>query len=328
MTLDAPVHGSARGSVRRSVRRSAPLSAATLLLAAGLAPILCSTPVSAQDDEATVEVPTASERLGLTRGRHRISLFAGAQTGGLALTEDIDTPPVDDAFQLRVDFESSSTFGVRYGYQFHERWGFEVSYSRADSELADDKTLKDELARIVFDPDPLGQDQTVLEALQTQLSPDELDALLARWEERDGPFDIQASFLDLGFVFALNPRDRWVAEVNAGLGWAWGELDQGAVIFETPLTTQVSPAQLVNTLVEEDPTNGEDCPFRDEPCRRVEDGSGLSWHLGAGLSFAFTDSVHLRLNARARWVEHLTDPGDSFMIPEATAGVSFLFGGQ
>ena len=118
-----------------------------------------------------------------------------------------------------------------------------------------------------------------------------------------------------------------IGELGGGIGWSSSSLDR-RLINEKLVLTAVAPRQVVNTLPAADPTGGDECPFVDDPCVELDDASGLTWHVGGGVSFAFTDAVHLRLLLRARWIEQVTDPGDSFHMPEGTLGVSFVLGGR
>ena len=53
---------------------------------------------------------------------------------------------------------------------------------------------------------------------------------------------------------------------------------------------------------------------------------GLSWYGGAGIRYAFNEHVHLRMGSRLRFVEQVSDPGDSFLTAEMTLGLTFVLG--
>jgi opacity protein-like surface antigen len=326
MTATTPVRTSARVSLR--------LAAALLAVALPAAAQEEAPPPDASSGTEAAAPARASERLGLSEGRHRFSLFVGQQLGGTAREAEIATapitggdpgnpsdPPGSDPFRAVIDLDAGSLWGLRYGYMFRKKWGLELSWSQGSSDLSDGET---------FD----AEDATTVAVLESAISdPAERAAMVSRLEARNGPFDIDTSYLDLGFVFVANPKGRWVAEVDAGLGWSWGDLDDDPALLERLVHSNVEegtgdPYVIANTLPSEDPTGGEACPADNDPCVAMQDGNGLTWHVGGGVSYAFTDAVHLRMGVRFRWVEQVVDPGDSFLQTEGTLGLSFLVGGR
>jgi hypothetical protein len=75
--------------------------------------------------------------------------------------------------------------------------------------------------------------------------------------------------------------------------------------------------------------NANRCEELDQgPCVQLESSSALTWHLQAGLRYAFTEAVQLRLGVKLRILENVTDPGDSLVTQEGTLGLAFRFGGR
>lgn len=275
--------------------------------------VLASRPAAAQQET------TAAERLGIRPGMHRVTLFGGWFFGETAHDASLPTPPLNsELYQLRIDAQDSSTFGVRYGYQFHEHWGFELSVQGMGTELANKRA---------FDRDAVAETLAL-----TGLQPDEQAALLDRLDARSGPYDMDITLFEVGAVYIANPDGRWVIEAGGGVGWASSSLDGEPVIFEDLVASRQEQSSdeiiVANTLPSEDPTGGATCPTDDDPCVVLRSNDGLVWHVGAGVSYAFTDRVHLRLGTRVRVVENVVDPGDTFLSVDGTIGLSFWLGGS
>ena len=277
-------------------------------------------------DETAAPVPAAVEPakpvkpLRIPVHSHRISVFGGIQRGETIREQDLIAPPLNFELQhLIIDMDDSTAFGARYSYQLYERWGVEVSLTRASTEAVNRVPFDRAYAEFIAELSRINV--PVVEA-----------ALVQRLDDHSGPYDLDVTYLDVGAVRIFNPRDRWVAEADFGLGWAHASLGTDPAVFEqlahSSLGTPAAPLEPVIANEVVDPTGGLDCPSDNDPCVALRASGGLSWHAGAALSAVLTKHVHLRMGVRYRFVNHVTDPGDSYLTPEASLGLSFILGGD
>lgn len=288
-------------------------------------------PASAQEEARPATEPAAAapeqpasrpaaERLGIRRGTHRASLFVGIIDAATVFDAQLLPPPITgEDHGMRAEMGSMTPVGVRYAYFFHERWGVELSLQQASTEVRNQRGFdRDEAAAILA---------------ESTLSEMEQTTILDRLELHAPPTDADLTLFDLGLTYACTPRKRWIAEVGGGVGWSTTSLSRPAVIEDLVTSepqrdmdgTPLDPRVVANEV--NDPTMGAGCPADDDPCRVLEDGDGITWHAQGGVSYAFTDHVHLRLGLRLRFFNRAVDPGDAFKHQEATVGVSFLWGG-
>lgn len=239
--------------------------------------------------------------------------------GQTARDVTVSAAPLDFPEELRIELDDAPIFGLRYLRMLPERyggnhWGVELSVSHGSFEL--------------FSHDEFDPEETMQVIMDANLSPPTDQELFDRLQLHAGPFDVDVTFFDVGATYVFTPQSRWVAEAGGGVGWSSSTLPGGRAIYEKLAhSVQVLPGDevtIANEIV--DLTGGLDCPADNDPCLTMDDASGLTWHVHAGLSHAFTDNVHLRARGAVRFIEQVVDPGDSFVAVEATVGISFLFG--
>jgi hypothetical protein len=287
-----------------------------------VAVVLAGAPAAAQDEATpTAATPARAEPLGVRPGSHHLTLFGGFVVGGTVRDQQLEVPgatgPNSPAIHLELD--DAGAFGLRYAYQLDENWALEVSGSKMSSELANsDEFDAEETANI------LGQ---------SQLSPEDASDLAVRLAERSAVHDADVTFLDASAVYLVNPEGRWIGEVGGGIGWASSSIDgQQPVLFEELVASDCDPDDpgcqytVFNTIP--DPTDGTECPPNDQPCIETEEADGLTWHVLGGIRYVATETVQFRFQGKLRFIEQLTDPGDSYLSPEATLGVTFVLGGR
>ena len=273
--------------------------------------------------------PPAADRIPYRRGVSRITLFGGAFKGGVARDAGILAAPITGQpgtsnypaeSPLRVNLDNSAIFGARYAWFLDNHWGIEGAYSHVNGKF--------------IDPD--GFDETAIRAKlnQTILLDAEKDLLVQRLRAHSGPFDAKVGFLDLGAVYVFNPKSKWPFEAAAGLGWASSSISGSlgnTVVFERLVTSDaVTPGAVIAIAneLQPDPFVERGCLADNDPCIEMKSASGLTWHLGAGVEYAFTPHVHLAVGSRLHFLSHVLDPGDQFVVVEGTFGVSFLLGGK
>jgi len=108
-----------------------------------------------------------------------------------------------------------------------------------------------------------------------------------------GDVDMDVTYFDLSATWQWN-WDRVSLYVPFGLGFAQGSLDRPLTGFG--------------------------------PGVRIDDDSGITYHVGLGLLFPIADSTNLRIDARYRNMNQLVDTfDDSLDTFEATVGVGWTF---
>ena len=292
-------------------------------------------PEAAPAAPAEVELPPADEPApaaaserpisGIWKGRHRLELVAGYHFGNAVRDAGILAAPITgqpgsrtypSLSALSVEMDDAPVVGIRYSWFAGEKWGLQIGLEHVASEI--------------LDPDvDLALDAQRLTA--TNLTPQQQAALLARLEAHQARHDMKVTFLDLGAMHVFNPKKRWPIEVGGGIGWAFPTLD-GPVAYERLVTSDtlqgsVDPVVVANEVQDPAPPFGQ-CLADNDPCIELKQQGGLTWHAFMSIGYAFTPSIQLRLGGKARFIEHLVDPGDSSVMTEATIGLAFQFGGQ
>ncbi len=261
-------------------------------------------------------------------GSHEVQVFGGGFVGGMAYANDKTVPPlIAEPARMRIELDSGTSFGIGYSYQVHENWLIGGTLTRVASEFAFevpfDRAAEEELllTRTVTTP-----------SQGTALTEQQKLDLLDRVEAHSRPRDVDLTLLDLSAVYLLNPEGPWTGEFGAGLGFSSSSADDDPMVWEMLFRNDCDPtdSNCVITVANEpnDPTGGTGCPAGDDPCDVLETSSNLSWHVLAGLRYAFSDSVQVRAGLKLRLLEAVTDPGDSFVSSEGTLGVVFRFGGN
>ncbi len=112
-----------------------------------------------------------------------------------------------------------------------------------------------------------------------------------------GPdIDLDIMLLDVDAIWSFLPRERFVPYALAGVGYAFADLDN-------PITG-VANGQTVT----------------------IQDDDGFTLNAGIGVRYYFTDLVHMRVEARYRYIDKLVDTfDDSLNAFEATVGVGMTF---
>jgi opacity protein-like surface antigen len=280
-----------------------------------------------QDEPAATDAPSASDRLGMRPGSHEVQLYGGFSNGGMAYSNDMQAPPLTaEPVRMRIELDSGSSFGIAYNYQVHENWLVGGSLSFASSEF----NHQDEFD-FATEAEFLASAQVLHPAQGPELTLEQKEDLLARIEANSQPRDVDLTMLDVSAIYLLNPEGPWVGEFGAGIGYASASADEDPMVWEMLFRNECDPTDpncaitVANELTNPDPSN---CPSGNDPCVTLTTTSNLSWHAMAGLRYSFTDAVQFRAGVKVRLLEAVTDPGDSMVVSEATAGVVFRFGGD
>lgn len=272
----------------------------------------------AEDADAPAPAEKSSGLKGIRKGTSRVSLFGGWRLGQTAKSLDVlATPLISAPVNMRIEMDDSAFGGLGYSYQWHDKWAFEASWSLSGTSLENPEKF----------------DRAYTESILAQSAVPLADQapLVDRLESHAGPYDLDVSTLDLGVTRVFSPKSRWVAEAGAGIGWGWGKLGTSPAIYEQLVHSIVEPMSgdlyvIANETV--DGTMGQDCPADNDPCIKLEDGGGLTFHAVGGVSYAFTDHVHLRMAMKVRYLQRVVDPGDSLVTVDSQLGLSFLWGGD
>lgn len=281
-----------------------------------------------QDETPAADSPSASDRLGMRPGSHEIQLNAGFFGGNLAYSNDLTAPPLTaEPVRMRIELDSGGSFGIGYFYQAHENWAFGGTLTRTSTELAHqtpfDRATEEEVLFPAFVTSPSQGDELTMQQ--------KID-LLDRIEAHSKPRDVDLTMLDISAIYIMNPQGPWIGEFGGGLGYVSADSDEDPMVWEVLWRNECDPTDpncgitVANELV--DPSGGRACPIDDDPCVTLNSNSNLSFHAIAGLRYAFSDTIQFRLGAKLRVLDAVTDPGDSIVTGEATAGVVFRFGGN
>lgn len=274
----------------------------------------------------------AAERLGIRPGSHELQIFGGAFRGERVFEEDRVAPPLTaEPVQFRIELEGASSFGIGYWYQAHERWAVGAQVTRSSTEFSS-ATPFDRMAEeaVLFDFVVRTEDRP--EGAPEDLSDQDKLDLLDRIEARSRPRDVDLTMVDVGAIYIINPEGPWIGEVGGGLGWASASSDEDPMLWEQLFRNSCDPSDsscritIANAIPESRSTQR--CEDQQGPCAQLESASSLTWHVQAGLRYAFTDAVQLRLGLKLRVLESITDPGGSLVTQEGTLGLAFRFGGR
>lgn len=111
-----------------------------------------------------------------------------------------------------------------------------------------------------------------------------------------GDIDLDLHLIDLNLVYHVNPKDPVVFYGTAGVGWAFGDIDNDitGTVNGVPVT--------------------------------ISDDNGFTFNAGIGLKFEVMRQISLRLDTRYRFINQLVDDFDDQLNTfETTAGIAWVF---
>jgi len=331
--------GAGSSSLTRIRSASVPFGSALAagILAVSLAPGLAAqetpapepAPAPPADEAAAPEAPAKTERpkSGIWKGRHSLILVGGMHFANTARDAGILTAPITGQpgsidypaeTTLRVDMDDSGIFGLRYAYNFRDTWAVRLGVEHAASKLLD------------ADFDQAEMETTVM---GTSLTDDQKQELIARLNHHSREHDIDVTFLDVGVERTFNRNSRFPIWVGGGMGWSFASADQPIVYERLVVSDRITELDRIDVANEvSNPPEPwlpfDQCQADNDPCIEEKAQDGLTWHADGGIGFVVTDSFHVDLGLRLRFIEQVLDPGDSFMTTEATLGLRFMLGGR